>query len=372
MPTHRPLPFVATLDDCDSPADVIDLMALERFIAGAEPAACTAPLNRLRGSATLLPPGVSASWTAIRGGLRAHLARGEGWTLRAVRWADDSGEVTVTATDEALARRILAAATADAIEPEGPEGTTVRVGFWHLKPNASPRRVERQLDIEPWDAIARNYSARPAAALDAVMRMEPGTLSGRLLLVHGPPGTGKTTALRAVAHAWRSWCRLEVVLDPDRFLVDPSYLLRVVVGDGDGDDDDAPGQTAGRSGPRWRLVVLEDCDELIRADAKSGTGQALARLLNLADGMLGQGMRVLIAITTNEPLQSLHPAIVRPGRCAAEIAVGRLTRAEAVQWLGRADGIGAEGATLAELLARRGQLHKVETRPLVAVPGQYL
>ena len=40
--------------------------------------------------------------------------------------------------------------------------------------------------------------------------------------------------------------------------------------------------------PRWRLLILEDCDELIRGDAKSGTGQSLARLLNLTDGILGQ------------------------------------------------------------------------------------
>ena len=41
--------------------------------------------------------------------------------------------------------------------------------------------------------------------------------------------------------------------------------------------------------------------------------------------------------------------------CLARIEVGPLTRAEAVSWLGREDGVGREGATLAELYAlRRG------------------
>jgi hypothetical protein len=98
-------------------------------------------------------------------------------------------------------------------------------------------------------------------------------------------------------------------------------------------------------------VVVEDVDELLRADARAVSGQALSRLLNLTDGLLGQGRNALIAITTNEDLASLHPAVVRPGRCLASIEVGRLPHAEAVRWLGTPIGIGSEGATLAELYA---------------------
>ena len=60
----------------------------------------------------------------------------------------------------------------------------------------------------------------------------------------------------------------------------------------------------------------------------------------------------------------MHPAVVRPGRCLARIEVGPLTRAGAVHWLGTEEGIGRDGATLAELFAlRRG------TRP-ASVPAQ--
>ncbi|GHG72066.1 hypothetical protein GCM10018980_67700 [Streptomyces capoamus] len=55
--------------------------------------------------------------------------------------------------------------------------------------------------------------------------------------------------------------------------------------------------------------------------------------------------------------------MVRPGRCLARIEVGPLTRTEAVTWLGTEQGVGREGATLAELYAlRRG------TTP-TSVPG---
>ncbi len=122
-----------------------------------------------------------------------------------------------------------------------------------------------------------------------------------------------------------------------------------------GDDED--------ENRRWRLLILEDCDELIRGEAKQSTGQGLSRLLNLTDGMLGQGRDVLVAITTNEDLAMLHPAVVRPGRCLAQIEVGRLTRSESLTWLDDTDVQPAEiapnGATLAELAA----LRKGEKRP---------
>jgi hypothetical protein len=118
-------------------------------------------------------------------------------------------------------------------------------------------------------------------------------------------------------------------------------------------------------------LLLEDCDELIRGEAKQNTGQALSRLLNLTDGLLGQGRKVLVAITTNEDLARLHPAVVRPGRCLARVEVPALSFSEAASWLGTSAGISAGGATLAELYAlRHGVGSAVEREPVLA--GQYL
>ena len=158
---------------------------------------------------------------------------------------------------------------------------------------------------------------------------------------------------------------METVLDPERLLEEPSYLMQVALGDDDEEDEAGNGEA-----PPHRLLVLEDCDEMIRAEAKNQVGQSLARLLNLTDGLLGQGLRALVAITTNEPLARLHPAVARPGRCLAEIHIGRFRREEAIAWLGTPAGIDPEGASLAELFALKAGVRRPSFPG--ASPGHYL
>ena len=267
--------------------------------------------------------------------------------LAFVRLRDGGARVRVAAAElhslaeiEAWLRDCLPAAVS--------KGRQVPVTFWSYGKYGAGS-TSRSIGVPIWDEIRDNY---PDAVRSQLARLlDPGfrpAEGGQLLLWHGPPGTGKTYALRALAWEWRKWCDVQYVVDPEVLFGERAdYLLGVVL---DEDEDDPE---------RWRLLVLEDTGELLAADAKQQTGQGLSRLLNLVDGIVGQGLRVLVLVTTNEPLRTLHPAVARPGRCAAKIEFAEFSAEEAAAWLGEDVG----SATLASLFAKRSGAEPEPSRP---------
>ena len=108
------LPLAIGTDDTDTPADMVDALALAPFTAGTQPYASTARLGEVRPDASLLPPEAAVLRRAVEPDREACLAAGDGWMIRVVRWHNGGAEVSVTAVTEDLARTVLAQATKDA------------------------------------------------------------------------------------------------------------------------------------------------------------------------------------------------------------------------------------------------------------------
>lgn len=213
-----------------------------------------------------------------------------------------------------------------------------------------------------WDQIRANYPSSSRQALERLFALETPWTLGRLIIWHGAPGTGKTYALRALMMHWTDLFSFLVVTDPERLTSEPEYYFQLASNSSeqpdprrpnpefDGDDE----SEIHPEPPKRRFFILEDAADLILQKSRSACSDKIAKLLNMTDGLFGQGREDLFLVTFNEDIERIDPAFLRPGRCVARVEFSRFPTHEAAHWL-RARGASTEGlhneTTLAELYA---------------------
>ncbi len=319
------------------------------FLAGDEPFSAQITLQEVSSVDTLVPADAIRSSTFSRGTVIA-LAEVGSCAVLLTHWGT-TVDVAVRGKSRAAVDHAVKQLRSNAPVAE-PDASMVAFDFWQVSQGAY--KTTRRIESPAWEDICGNYPHDVRIQVEPLFERPPSLEDGRIILWHGPPGTGKTTAIRALARAWGETRRAQVVLDPDLVFARSSTLMELLLDDEEQDD-------------RWRVLVIEDADELLRVDAKERVGQALSRLLNLGGGLLGQGIRVQVLITTNEPVRRLHPALIRPGRCLADIEFRAFTRGEAVNSFG-SDVPTGDTLTLAQLINRSAE----DATPELTGTGVYL
>lgn len=133
--------------------------------------------------------------------------------------------------------------------------------------------------------------------------------SGRLAIMRGPAGTGKTHLIRAMLLEVPD--AMFVLISPDIVtnLAGPELLPLLM------------NYRGGLSGPI--ILVLEDADKCLVA-RDSTDMNSIQALLNLGDGILGSLLDIRIVATTNADEFKMDAAITRPGRLSKMIDVNSL------------------------------------------------
>lgn len=156
-----------------------------------------------------------------------------------------------------------------------------------------------------------NYDPKVLADYDHVVAdLKAESPCGRLTVMAGEPGTGKTYLVRS----------LLAEVPKSAFVIVPPHLVREL-----GSPELLPAlagaRHGGMDGPM--TLIIEDADKvLVNRDA--GDMAAISSLLNLGDGIMGSVLDVRIIATTNAGTLELDSATQRKGRLCRRIEVGSL------------------------------------------------
>lgn len=125
-----------------------------------------------------------------------------------------------------------------------------------------------------------------------------------IVLLHGLPGTGKTTYLRYLIGRLKKKV-LFVSPSVAGNLMSPGFVDLLI---------DNPNS----------VVIIEDAEEIIK-DRKHDSNSSVSNLLNLSDGLLSDCLSAQIICTFNSSLSFVDSALMRKGRLIAKYEFGKLS-----------------------------------------------
>ena len=166
------------------------------------------------------------------------------------------------------------------------------------------------------EELALNYGDDFPAWVDQLAGQLTDKKCG-LTILHGEPGTGKTSLLRHLLNRLVTTHSCYVIPATHFGVLSDPYFVSYWA---------SPMRQEARK--QRRIVFIEDADGLLEK-RQADNRDRVSNLLNIADGFLGDFLQVHVIATVNCPFDKLDPAIRRKGRLLAYRHFRRLTYGEA-------------------------------------------
>jgi hypothetical protein len=163
----------------------------------------------------------------------------------------------------------------------------------------------KTLSIKPTTLDIDLYYNDDFKAVDAVIKERLGKENDKgIVLLHGLPGTGKTTYLRYLIGNLK---KKVMFVSPSVAgnLMNPEFMDLLL------DNPNA-------------VLVIEDAENIIM-DRKYSSQSSVSNLLNISDGLLSDCLNVQIICTFNSELAFIDSALLRKGRLIARYEFGKLS-----------------------------------------------
>lgn len=152
---------------------------------------------------------------------------------------------------------------------------------------------------------------------EGFVRQLRSEMMGAVILT-GDPGTGKTSFIRHLIHKLRRSHRFYYIpVEAYPMVCKPSMVEFWL--------------NQQENHPRTRLVlILEDAESLLMTRGPDNVG-SVSNILNTADGLLGESLRLQLICTINCKVDQLDPAVLRAGRLISRREFRRLEREDALK-----------------------------------------
>ncbi len=179
--------------------------------------------------------------------------------------------------------------------------------------------------------------------------------SQSILLIAGPPGTGKTTFLRYLISKYKLCAH--VIYDENLMKKDTPFQSFLF-----GEPDYGPGHNREEMSSQNDIMIIEDADTILRSREQDGN-KLMSRFLNISDGLIKLPNKKMVFTTNITDFGNIDNALLRPGRCFGIVHTRALNLMEA-QAAAKVAGVPIpfekREYTLAELF-NQGQTVKVRT-----------